>query len=143
MNPLRRVLLLGVGLVLLLSGCRADLRGLQTLGVADLASWQSTRSDFVVCDANTPDTRQKFGVIPGAILLSDYLDYQAAAELGSDLGRTLVFYCHSIRCGAGADAARKAIEIGYRDVWVLEPGIVGWTEAGQPVRVPDGGEEAS
>ena len=36
-------------------------------------------------------------------------------------------------CGAAGDAARKAIAAGYRDVWVLAPGIKGWAAAGQPV----------
>jgi rhodanese-related sulfurtransferase len=127
----------------LLAGCRADFDGLQTLDVEELAAWREARTDYAVFDANSSKTRERFGVIPGAVLLSSYLDYKPAAELGADRSRTAVFYCHSVRCGAAADAARRALDSGYRDVWVLEPGITGWADAGQPVDPPATREETS
>ena len=129
----RPVSLLALCVALVGLACRVDLTDLQVLDVAGLAAWQETRQDFALCDANSEDTRRKLGVIPGAILLSSYRDYDPAAELPSDAASTLVFYCHSELCGAAADAARKAIATGYRDVWVMAPGIKGWAEAGHPV----------
>ena len=116
-----------------LAGCRADLNGLQTASIDELASWRARHANLTVCDANNDDTRQRYGVIPGAVLLSDYRDYDLDSELPGDRDATLVFYCHSEYCGAAADAARKAVAAGYRDVWVMAPGIKGWAEAGQPV----------
>ena len=118
---------------LVLVGCRADLTGLQTASVEELASWNAQHADFTICDANSADTRERYGVIPGAVLLSNYRDYEPETELPADTGAKLVFYCHSEYCGAAADAARKAIAAGYRDVWVMAPGIEGWKQAGQPV----------
>lgn len=119
--------------LLALASCRADLSGLQVVGVDDLADWIGSRSELAVCDANSDDTRRRYGVIPGAILLTNYRDYDPAGELPGNKQATLVFYCHSETCGAGADAARKAVAAGYRDVWVLAPGIKGWADAGRPV----------
>jgi rhodanese-related sulfurtransferase len=121
---------------LLLLGCRADLGGLQVLDVEGLASWQAAGADFTLCDANNDDTRERYGVIPGAVLLSSYRDYDPAAELPADPAAPLVFYCHSERCGAAADAARRALAAGHRDVWVLAPGIVGWADSGRAVERP-------
>ncbi len=115
-------------------GCRPDLNGLELVGVDDVASWQASQSDVTVCDANNDATRARFGVIPGALLLSSYRDYDAAAELPSDKQRTLVFYCHSEMCGAAADAARKAVGAGHLDVRVMSAGISGWRDAGRPVQ---------
>ena len=116
-----------------LAGCEADLSGLQIMEVDDLKAWQARRADLTICDANSEKTRQRFGVIPGAVLLSDYRDYDPSVELPGDKHATVVFYCHSEMCGAAGDAARKAVAAGYRDVWVLAPGIKGWAAAGQPV----------
>ena len=124
---------------LLLFGCRADLTGLQTLDVDTLAAWSGAGRDFTLFDANNDDTRRRLGVIPGAKLLSSYRDYDPEIELGGDLDRSAVFYCHSARCGAAADAARRALAAGYRDVWVLESGISGWAEAGRPVASAEAG----
>ena len=80
--------------------------------------------------------------LAAVLLLAGCRDYSPAEELGSDLDRTTVFYCHSARCGAAADAARRAIAAGYRNVWVLEAGITGWADAGQPL-APGSREEAA
>ncbi len=83
-------------------------------------------------DANGPTTRQKKGVIPGAIRLSDYETF-SATELPADKARPLVFYCANEQCGASHTAAEKALASGHTDVRVLSAGILGWTEAGKPV----------
>jgi rhodanese-related sulfurtransferase len=88
---------------------------------------------LVLCDANTEETRSRDGVIPGAVLLSNYRDYDAAAELPTEQGKQVVFYCHSAMCGAAVEAARKAVAEGWRNVWVMPDGIRGWTEAGLTV----------
>jgi rhodanese-related sulfurtransferase len=119
--------------LLVLPGCRADFTGLETLEVAELVALRQTQPDLVLCDANSDDTRNRLGFIPGAVLLSSYRDYDPHAELSGDLSRKVVFYCHSEMCGAAADAARKAVAAGYSNVSVLASGIRGWAEAGQPV----------
>lgn len=142
-NSIPLLATLALAAAALLGACRADLAGLQVVGVAEIASWRGERSDFSLCDANSDDTRSRYGVIPGAILLSNYRDYDPGSELPSDPSATLVFYCHSERCGAAADAARRAIAAGHRDVWVMAPGIKGWAEAGHPVERPDAAGAAS
>jgi rhodanese-related sulfurtransferase len=129
-------LFLGLALV----ACRADLSDLQVVQVAELAEWSADGADVTICDANSEDTRTRYGVIPGAVLLSSYRDYDPAAELPSDKGRRLVFYCHSEMCGAAGDAARVARDAGYRDIWVMAPGIRGWARAGRPVHPAPGAE---
>jgi len=126
----RRIATLLVITCLGFAGCKADLEGLQVMEVDELAS---RHADLTICDANNEKTRQRFGVIPGAVLLSSYRDYDPGAELPGDKHASVVFYCHSEMCGAAGDAARKAVAAGYRDVWVLAPGIKGWAAAGHPV----------
>jgi rhodanese-related sulfurtransferase len=83
-------------------------------------------------DANGPKTRSDIGVIPGAVLLTDYETF-AASELPSDKAQPLVFYCANEQCGASHEAAHRAVALGYRDVKVLPAGIMGWSHAGQRV----------
>ena len=66
----------------------------------------------MLCDANTAETRVRYGVIPGAILLSHYRDYDVSSELPANRAAKLVFYCHSPMCGAAGDAARAAVAAG-------------------------------
>src|SRR5271156_502756 len=50
--------------------------------VADLAALKADpKSHVVILDANVDSTRDKYGVIPGARLLTSYDGYNVAAEL--------------------------------------------------------------
>lgn len=79
-------------------------------------------------DANGDATRQRMGVIPGAVLLRNM---DAVDQLPADKARPLVFYCANPACGASHEAAEAAITAGYTHVQVLPDGIAGWVKAGK------------
>jgi len=84
----------------------------------------------VAVDANNPETREKYGVVPGAVLLTDHRSY-ALTELPSDKSSALVFYCGGTQCRASDAAATRALSAGYASVSVMRDGIKGWVGAGQ------------
>ena len=84
----------------------------------------------VAVDANNPETREKFGVVPGALLLTDHRGF-ALSELPSDKSQPLVFYCGGTQCRASDTAAGRAASAGYEKVSVMRDGIKGWVSAGQ------------
>jgi len=66
----------------------------KTLHVGDLAaSLAATGPRPTVVDANGVDFRTREGIIPGAVLLSSYKNYDAAKELPPAKSTPLVFYC--------------------------------------------------
>ena len=91
------------------------------------------KSECVPVDANGERTRQKMGVIPGAVLLTDSETF-SAGELPADKSKTLVFYCANTSCGASHEAASKARFAGYSNVKVLPDGIAGWVKAGKKIQ---------
>ncbi len=103
--------------------------------VAQVAEWQKAKAATAV-DANGQETRAKFGVIPGAVLLSSSSQYDVSKELPAKKDAQLVFYCANTKCTASDAAAKRATEAGYTDVNVLRDGIAGWKGAGQPTQVP-------
>jgi rhodanese-related sulfurtransferase len=90
----------------------------------------------VAVDANSSDTRQKQGVVPGAVLLSSYDKYDVAKELPAAKDTKLVFYCGGKACTAAPNAATLAKNAGYSDVNVMRAGISGLVAAGKPVDKP-------
>ncbi len=104
---------------------------LRTVTVDELAALRTTGKTIVV-DANGAETRQKYGGIPGALLLTHYADYDVAKQLPHDRSKKLVFYCANEQCMASHKAAQRAVDAGYADVSVLPAGIMGWKRAGQP-----------
>jgi len=75
------------------NGPRQDFSTFKIIRVADLkALTDDAKHPIHLYDANDPDTRAHFGVIPGATLLSSYDNYDLAT-LPSDKDAKLVFYC--------------------------------------------------
>jgi rhodanese-related sulfurtransferase len=134
MCPRATVVVLVVSLAAtILVGCKADTSGLTTWSVDQVAKLIDQDRPITLCDANSEDTRSKFGVLPNAILLSNYRDYDTASELPADTNRRLIFYCYNPMCSSAAEAARKAIGAGHTQVSVMSDGIKGWVGAGKPV----------
>jgi len=112
----------------------AETPALKQVSVGEVAEFVRTKSATIV-DANGSGTREEFGVIPGAILLSNYRTY-ALSELPAEKSTKLVFYCGGKMCRASDGAAARATEAGYKDVSVLRDGIKGWRSAGQATQMP-------
>ena len=73
---------------------KEDPDNFQIIHVKDLAKLMANPASKVqVYDANHPSTRDQFGVIPGAHLLSSSDGYDIAKELPADKNAKLVFYC--------------------------------------------------
>lgn len=93
------------------------------------------KNGCVPVDANNADTREKYGVLPGAVKLASYSELKAS-ELPDDKSTKLVFYCGNEKCSAAPKAAKLAKDAGYEDVNVMRAGIRGWVGAGKKVDKP-------
>lgn len=81
----------------LLGGTHEDDK-FRLINVADLAALEADpNSHVVVLDANVERVRDKYGMIPGARLLTSYDSYDVAAELPPAKNAKLVFYCANTR----------------------------------------------
>ena len=84
----RRFLLVAA---LALTACARSHANVREATVDEVAQWVKAGS-ATVCDANNQGFREKNGTVPGAVLLSNYKDFDTAV-LGQDKARQLVFYC--------------------------------------------------
>ena len=100
------------------------------LTVAEVAAMLERNETVFVFDANTRDTYLE-GHIPGA----QWIEYDAvtAADLPESKDAKVIFYCYNPLCGASPLAAKQAMSLGYRNVWLLPEGIIGWRKANLPV----------
>lgn len=130
-------LLVALSLVLAATACKneASPRTQEPAAIAEIGVDELERQladgACVPVDANGPPTRKKLGVIPGAVLLSDYEAF-ALSELPADKTKRLIFYCANEYCDASHEAAKRARVAGYSDVKVLPAGIAGWVKAQKP-----------
>jgi len=99
------------------------------VSVPDVARFVEDKS-AAIYDANGAETRQKYGVVPGAVLLSNHKEYPLS-ELPPEKSKPLVFYCGGTACRASDTAAERAAGAGYTNVNVMREGIKGWASAGQ------------
>lgn len=125
-----RAFAVAVGAVVL--GCHGGNSRPKELTIDELATMLHSDRVPKVYDANGDMTRDEYGVIPGAVLLSGSGSYPLDV-LPSDKTMPIVFYCASTWCGAAESAARRAMAAGHQWVGVLPDGIKGWARAGMPV----------
>jgi len=91
-----------------------------------------TDKTVTIIDVNGKDS-YKAGHIPGALdyfAIKDHL----AAKLPKDKNALIVAYCGSEKCGAYAQAAQAAKDLGYTNVQHFKPGLAGWKASGQPLQ---------
>ncbi len=84
----------------------------------------------VLYDANPKMMYQK-ARLPGARWVP--FDGVTRAMLPDDPATPLVFYCANELCTASPQAARMAVELGYRQVALMPAGYFGWKAAGLPL----------
>ncbi|MCK8817017.1 hypothetical protein MWH28_06480 [Natroniella sulfidigena] len=84
---------------------------------------------FVVVDSR-PEGRYDEGHINGAINIPDGQFEESAHLLPDDKEKKLIFYCGGLHCPLSANSARKAMEMGYQNVYVYQEGTPAWREAG-------------
>ena len=123
-----------IALAAALSGChsrsdKAASDSVRIVSVPEVARFVEDKS-AAIYDANGAETRQKYGVVPGAVLLSNHKDY-SLSELPPEKAKPLVFYCGGTACRASDTAAERAVGAGYTNVNVMRDGIKGWANAGQ------------
>src|SRR5215469_7080321 len=67
-----------------------------SIDVAHLSALLTDKNSHVfVYDVDPASSREKMGVIPGAIVLSSWNKFDVATELPRDKNAKLVFYCHN------------------------------------------------
>lgn len=87
------------------------------------------KKEVTVIDVNGTESWEQ-GHIPSAI---DFESNEAklASLLPKDKNALIVAYCGGPKCMAYKQAAKKAEELGYKNVKHLSAGIAGWKEAGE------------
>jgi rhodanese-related sulfurtransferase len=83
-----------------------------------------------VFDANPIEVYRE-GHVPGA----KWIDFShvTADALPADKDAMLIFYCYNEMCGASPAAAKAALGLGWRNVYLMGAGISGWKKANKAV----------
>lgn len=99
---------------------------MQEITPAQLAALLEKPAVFIY-DCNEADMYTEAHVPHAELTVYDAI---TADKLPADHNATLVFYCYSPECPAGATAARTALTMGYHTVYCMTAGITGWQDAG-------------
>ena len=130
-----RTLFLSLALTVLLVGCK-DNTSSAAADAPEISIEDATKAlqaGAVAVDANSASTREKYGTVPDAIILTSSSKYELA-QLPEDKSKDLIFYCSNTFCTASDSAAERASANGYQKVHVMRQGIKGWKAAGQPTK---------
>ena len=91
---IRRLLSIAIFLALVVGCGPSREEGFKLVHIDDVvALQQSPDAKLTIVDANGADFRAREGIIPGALLLSNYKTYEPGKELPPRKDARLVFYC--------------------------------------------------
>lgn len=85
-----------------------------------------------VVDARNPEEYHEVH-IRGAINIPEKLFAEQSDMLPEDKTTRVIFYCNGVKCGKSKKAAAKAMDMGYRNVFVYAEGMPVWEEKGMPI----------
>lgn len=107
----------------------ARLMGLKTIAPAGLHRLVQNAEKVSVIDVNSRQSWTRARV-PGALNLdpATYTD----SDLPPDKDTVVVFYCSGPMCRKAPNAARRARNFGFSNVYVMPAGIGGWVVAKLP-----------
>jgi rhodanese-related sulfurtransferase len=107
--------------------------GYTIIKTADLRKMLDSKLDkFLVIDARNPEEYNDVH-IPGAVNIPEKKFEEYVKLLPEDQTSTLIFYCNGVKCGKSKRAAKKAMALGYKNIFVYEEGMPVWEEMGLPM----------
>ena len=106
----------------------ARLMGLNVISPGKLQQWMQ-QQPVSILDVNSRQSWLTARVLGARPL--DPMGYDES-DLPADRASTLEFYCSNFTCRKAPNAARRAKDMGYRDVYVMSAGISGWVGASLP-----------
>ncbi|XCN73540.1 MAG: rhodanese-like domain-containing protein [Candidatus Electrothrix aestuarii] len=89
-------------------------------------------ADLLVVDARNPEEYEEVH-IKGAINVPQKKFKKYADLLPKEKSARIIFYCNGIKCGKSRKAAKAALEMGYKRIFVYAEGMPVWEEAGMPI----------
>lgn len=103
---------------------------IKTLQVDEVDKLLTASPRPFVYDAN-PIEIYRDGHVPGA----KWVDFSrvTADALPADKSAMLIFYCYNEMCGASPAAAKAAVSLGWRNVYLMSGGISGWKKANKSI----------
>jgi rhodanese-related sulfurtransferase len=98
-----------------------------------LEALKSQNKDFTLVDVLGKESFDDYH-IPGAVNVPLSENFSQTIETTvPNKDSTVVLYCKDEDCDASPKAAKKMEDLGYKNVYDLPKGKVGWKEAGYPV----------
>ena len=128
-------------LLIFASGLQADTKpfvpesipGVITVSAEEVIELILLNSELVVIDSRKKTEYSK-GHIEGAVnILNTVMQPEELEMIAPDKTKAILFYCNGTRCLRSSDAASKALDWGYKNIFWFRGGWNEWTEKRLPV----------
>ena len=91
-------------------------------------------ADVVVIDARKASDRDEAGWIEGSIGLPNYdTNAESLAKHIPSKSTPVLFYCNGVKCGRSVESSKKAVSMGYQNIYWFRGGWEEWKQKGLPV----------
>ena len=110
------------------------LQGTTRVSAEEVVELVTSVPDLVVIDARKASDRDAAGWIEGSVGLPDYdTDAASLAKHIPSKSSPVLFYCNGVKCGRSVKSSKKALSLGYTNIFWFRGGWEEWAEKGMPV----------
>ncbi len=109
--------------------------GVTEISAHKVQQYQKNNKSFTLIDARPLYNFQR-SHIPGALSIPS-CSIKSSATLPQNKKALLIFYCDGPLCGQSITASTFAVHAGYKKVYVLKDGLIGWEQEGYPTVAED------
>lgn len=108
--------------------------GTKRVSAEDVVELVTNTPGLVVIDARKASDRESAGWIEGSIGLPNYdTNEQTLAKHIPSKTTPVLFYCNGVKCGRSVESSKKAVSLGYKNIYWFRGGWEEWMEKGMPV----------
>jgi rhodanese-related sulfurtransferase len=109
-----------------------EIPGAKTVDAKQVVDLIGKESKLVVVDARIPEEYREAAIEGAVNVVNTDVTADTLAKVVPTKLTPVLFYCNGLKCGRAADATRKAMSLGYTNVYYYALGMTEWKEKGMP-----------
>ena len=108
--------------------------GTKRVSAEEVVELITNNPELVVIDARKTSDRDSAGWIEGSVGLPDYdTSAESLAKHVPSKSTPVLFYCNGVKCGRSVKSSKKAVGLGYKNIYWFRGGWEEWMQKGLPV----------
>jgi len=107
--------------------------GATTVDAERIIEMFQSNDDLTIIDSRKPGDYEAGHIETAINLVNTNTNADTLKQHVASKDTPVLFYCNGVKCGRAADAVRKAVDVGYENIYYYALGMAEWKDKGLPL----------